>query len=527
MITVVTPFKRIENLPFLIKALQGKCHWVVLQADDEPEIVFPEWVTVKRYEVANKKHISNRLFNQFIANDVKPDMQYMLLNDDDSVEEGFFDKIPNAPVVCVSMKRGDKSGKIMVWDNWEKKIGHLEDGPDILLATPENMKIARVGGEQLVLKGDILKNYRYGLTGSTSELPGDARFVMQILHEYDPVFVPDAYVLFNYFEDGRFNSFRRKPVVLFIGDAFCAGNPHMGKSEWESNIWASLESTGLAEVAHFHMDKYYYHTGKRGDEALIERTQEIKPDLIVLVLYKPLGSDPTVITQVTLEQLNSIPAPIVAIWGDLEAEEQVALARSIEPYITMNYGTASEAVVSSLGPQYKYMHVPKDPRVFTNPNKPRDIDVLFNGSFGYGREERREVLQYLLDNGIKLVAGGSEGGDHFTTEEYADKYKRAKIAISFSRARGKDVVNARPFEAMLCGACVFAQESNEMEKLWSEQEDEYVSWENKEDLLQKITLVLNHLHKDVMWSFIAANGQKKTEQLYSAKTFWEEVMKNI
>lgn len=515
MITVVTPFARKENLPFLIKALEGKCHWIVLQADDEPEIEFPSWVVVKRLEVTNKEYISNRLFNEFLSSGLEPEMQYMILNDDDLVEDGFFDKIPNADVVCVSMKRGDEEKVHLKFV--EYPTAEVVRGIDILEAKPENMKIGGVGGEQLIVKGKIIKDFRYGLSPV-----GDGKMVLQILHEYTPVYVPDAYVLFNYLEDGRFKSFRRKPVVLFVGDYYCAGNPTMGISEWETNIWKSLESTDLVDVAQFHFDKFYYHFGRRGDNELITWVKENKPDFVILIVYKQFIGDQTAINLETIQALAEL-TKIISIWGDLEAEEQVTLARQVEPYCVKMFGTASEEVVSNLGEKYVYMHVPKDPRIFNNPNKERDIEVLFNGSFGRGREERSEVLQYLLDAGIKLVAGGSEGSDHFTTEEYADRYKRAKMTVSFSRARGKDVVNARPFEAMLCGTLVLNQESNEMNKLYTENVD-FVPWKDKEDLLEKIVL---YLADNEECRIVASEGQAKTEGLYSAKNFWEKVLSYI
>lgn len=521
MITVVTPFSRIENRDLLIRVLEGKCDWVVLQAEDEPVIDFPSWVTVKRYPVTNRTSISNRLFNEFISEECGKrenlDRQYMILNDDDSVEEGFFEKIPDATVVCVSMKRNDTPAPHLVWDSWKEKKCHWEDGIDVLIAHEDSMRVACVAGEQLIVKGHVLRNFRYGLEDSTADVPGDAKMVMQILYEYTPVYVPDAYVLFNYFEDGRFRSFRRRPIVLFVGDYHCAGVQSMGISEWETNLWKSLESTELTELATFHLDKYYYHYGKRGDEALIESVDRIKPDYIVLVMYKQFGQDPTAINLDTIEAMGK-KSKIISIWGDLEAEEQVELAKQVAPHAWKMIGTASEEVVTSLG--YTYAHVPKDPRTFNNPGKDRDIDVLFNGSFGHGREERTEVLQYLVDNGIELVAGGSEGADHFTTEEYADRYKRAKIAIGFSRARGRDVVNARCFEAMLCGALYMVQASDEMEKLYG-YDAEYVEWANKEDLLAKVR---HWLEYQAARELVARSGQRKTEELYSARTFWEKAL---
>ncbi len=513
-ITVVTPFSRKENKDLLLEVLENNCHWVVLQAENEEPISFPDWVTVKRYPITEKKGISNQLLNLFFK-ETEDDMQYMVLCDDDSVEEDFFDKIPNEDIVCVSMKRNDFLSKHYVFDDWATKQSHFEYGYDILYAHPDNMKPARVGGEQLIVKGKILKEVAYTLDDSTADVPGDFAFIRDVIEKYPVTYVADAFVLFNYFEDGRFQSFKRKPTVLFIGDYYCAGNPAMGLSEWEGNLWASLEATGLANVARFHMDKYYFHTGKRGDTALLERIDEIKPDYVVLIIYKQPGSDPTVPEISTICQLPNL----ITIWGDLEAVEQRALAELIQPACKKMFGTANKEVVERMG--YQYMHVPKNPLIFYNPNKERDIDVVFSGSFGHGREERREVLQYLLDNGVNLVYGGSEGGDHFTTEEYADRYKRAKIALSFSQARGMNVVNARPFEVMSCGAMLLEQQSPELAKLYTEGVD-YGVWTTKEDLLEKVWYYLAHVQER---ESIARAGCEKTHRLYSAKTFWQEVLK--
>ena len=494
---VITPFNREENLELLSSVLKDKCNWTVLIDRD---IKFPDWVTVKRYDKAPIGVCpSNWLFNKFIDEGLEDEEQYMILCDDDSVEEGFFDKIPNEDVVICSMKRGERVPEV--------GCGY---GRGDLIASPDNLGIGLIAGEQMILKGKILKNYRYGLSSV-----GDGEMIMQVVKN-EPVitFVRDAFVLFNYFEDGRFDSFRRKPLVLFVGDYYCGGCPQMGKSEWEGNIAHSLDGTELANVLCFHPDKYYFETGQRSDKALLERVTEYKPDYTVLIIYKQPESDPTVISFDTISKLPNL----ITIWGDLEASEQVELSKAIAPYCKKIIGTANKSVVESLG--YKYLHVPKDPRIFNSDDRVRDIEVIFSGSYSSGRPERYEVLKYLIDNGVPLVIGGSEGVDHFTTEEYADRYKRAKIAISFSQARGMNVVNARPFEILHCGAMLLEQESPELAKLYEEGVD-YAVWKTKEDLLEKIWYYLKNNEERLS---IAESGHKKTVENYSAKTFWNKII---
>ena len=517
MITVLTPFSRLENKDLLIKVLEGKCNWIVLQAEGEADYNFPSWVTVKRYKVEGKG-ISNQLLNHFFK-EAEDETQYVVLCDDDSVEEGFFEKIPDEDVVCVSMKRNDYVAKHGVVDDWATKQGHYEYGMDILYAHPDNMRVARVGGEQLICKGKVLKQFEYSMDDSTADIPGDFKFIQDVIANYPVTYVPDAYVLFNYFEDGRFKSFSRKPSVLFVCDYYCAGQPGMGLSEWEGNLWASLEAVDLAQVMRFHMDKYYYHTGKYASEALLERIRDLKPEYVVLVMYKQFGTDPTAIDIPTLQAIHAMGVKMISVWGDLEADEVLTMCQSVQHLMYKIIGTASKEITEAAG--YTYMHVPKNPQIFNNPNKERDLDVVFSGSFGYGRDERRDVLQYIIDNGINLIAGGSEGKDHFTTEEYADRYKRAKIAISFSVARGKNVVNARPFEVMNCGAMLLEQKSPELAKLYVEGAD-YDVWTTKEDLLEKIRYYLSNESERLS---IAEHGCRKTNELYSAETFWREILR--
>lgn len=505
MITVITPFQRKENLSLLLGVLEGKCDWTVLIDDPDLKSIFPEWVNVvlmgKPREGVCKP---NMLINRFFANEdddggrlgkpIGDDTQYMVLCDDDSVEDGFFEKIPNADVVCVSMKRGY----------------------DTLVAAPENMRIARVGGEQVIMKGRMWKRFRYGLSNV-----GDGEMIEKVVQEHEMTYVPDAYVLFNHFQGRPYSDFRRRPLVMFVGDYFCAGNPGMGISEWEGNIAKSLDSTGLADVACFHMDKYCYHTGQRGDSALIERVDELRPDYVVLIIYKPMGSDRATPLESTLRVIKMLGVPIITIWGDLEAKQQRDIAETLKPYIWKGIGTANRGAVESVG--FSYSHVPKDPRVWNDPGLDRDIDVVFSGSYGLGREERQFYLRHLIDNGVGLVCGGSEGRDHFSTEEYAGRYKRARISLSFSRAHGMNVVNARPFEAMSCGSMLLEQESAELAGMYTPYVD-YVPWKDEVDLLEKVRYYLEH---DDERRTIAESGRRKTEELYSARSFWRQAISDL
>lgn len=163
------------------------------------------------------------------------------------------------------------------------------------------------------------------------------------------------------------------------------------------------------------------------------------------------------------------------------------------------------------------MWVPKDPTYFNNQGNDRDIAISYSGS---PKKNRLLRIRYLEKNGISVLSGGGERQEHRATAEYANIYKRSKIALSFSRANLSHVVNARPFEAMLCGAMLLEQENFELPKMYVPFVD-YVPYVNNKDLLRKTRYYL--VHEDERKK-IAKNGTEKTRTLYSAERFWDLVI---
>jgi len=313
------------------------------------------------------------------------------------------------------------------------------------------------------------------------------------------------------------------PKVLFIADKWCAGDPAFGLSEWENNLWRSLAATKLADVRTFHFDEYYHLHGKRADHALLQEVRDYDPDILCIVLYKMPGSDvnvPSFETLITLHQKHA-HRPIFAIWGDLEIQEQIDISKALLPYVHLNIATASSAAVARINnPKYFYSWVPKDQTVFHNPNKKRDINVSYVGS---PKKERLKRIEYLKQHDILVKHGGGERQEHRTTEAYADTFKRSKISLSFARAHASHVINARPFEIMLCGALLMEQENFETPKFYTPYID-YVPYTNNRDLLEKVRYFLEHEDER---QAIATHGQRTTETLYSAHRFWHTVLEQL
>ena len=268
----------------------------------------------------------------------------------------------------------------------------------------------------------------------------------------------------------------RKPSVLFVLDKWCAGNPDFGISEWESNLWGSLESSGLATCQTFHFDEYYYLYQQAGDDALVRKCLDYKPDLVCLVIYKVPGSDFNVCTA-----------------------SSTAVLRIAQPR------------------KYTYFWVPKDTRYFYNPGIERDIPMSYIGS---PKPERLAAIDSLRKNGIVTHNSGGERQQHISTKQYAQIFMRSKITLSFASSGYSHVTNARVFEATLCGAMLLEQVSFETAKLFIPFV-EYVLYSSQRDLVEKAKYYLTH---DDERQEIANRGCKKAQEHYSANRFWKLVL---
>ena len=153
-------------------------------------------------------------------------------------------------------------------------------------------------------------------------------------------------------------------------------------------------------------------TGARGDSALLQKISEYKPDIIYLIIYKIPGKAYNVLEFSTLEKIkNEFKIPMVALFGDLAwsygklESHQVAISKTLIPYVTLIVATELTSTLSQINRPDKYIYtwVPKDPRIFNNPNRKRDTEV---GYFGSPRKYRMSYVSYLIRHVVKVSDGG-------------------------------------------------------------------------------------------------------------------------
>jgi hypothetical protein len=208
MFNVITPLARLNNFIELknhLKKFNINWHIITDEGFDFDRSGLEPWI--KHYVCPNTKNKfyerCNYAINWFIENFIAEELNdqfFCILNDDDGYEDNFFDnlkkyinesEISNELIIC-SMKRGDNTPS--------DAIPERKHPTYTLIADPRNVRIGGVGVEQFITKGKILKKHKLPLS-----VCGDGELIIELYKNYGAVFYPDLYVLFNYFEPGRWN----------------------------------------------------------------------------------------------------------------------------------------------------------------------------------------------------------------------------------------------------------------------------------------------------------------------------------
>lgn len=202
---VITPLARFENIQKLIDMLEPqKIQWhVITDSTSEVKLEFDhDWI--HHYICPNEGtqffERCNYSINWFLeTQNIEQDDVYCILNDDDAYEPDFFDKLNrifeeknDADITICSMERGHNIPA--------SAIGCRAHPTTKLWAAVENIRVGGVGIEQIALLGRLIQNTKIPLLND-----GDGRYIVDMVLKYGARLVPEANVLFNYFELGRWN----------------------------------------------------------------------------------------------------------------------------------------------------------------------------------------------------------------------------------------------------------------------------------------------------------------------------------
>ena len=200
---VITPVTRFENLTKLINLLEPmKVNWHVITDTSlgwRPAFPNQRWInqwTCPNTEVEFWKRCNfsiNWFLNHFVH--TRPESErWCILNDDDAYEADFFEKVDkhDGDLVICSMERGHHTPAGV-----DPVRAH---GFTKLIAAPEYMHPGYVGVEQAIVSGTIIKGTRLPLAPA-----GDGEWIEWMVANHKAEYAPEANVLFNYFEPGRWD----------------------------------------------------------------------------------------------------------------------------------------------------------------------------------------------------------------------------------------------------------------------------------------------------------------------------------
>jgi hypothetical protein len=316
-----------------------------------------------------------------------------------------------------------------------------------------------------------------------------------------------------------------KPKVLFVTEKWCDGNPKMGMSNSEHNLFGSLERSGLADYSRLHFDEYYLRCSEEIDTYLIGYCFSQRPSVVVSTYL--LSSKKYNISASTWQAIRSMGIPVVFIWFDfaLPLVQQCAYELLACSDLNIVLDVAIPAEYSNLTGRLTSFWTPQDTGLYRNDHLLRDIDVCFLGSVA-GYQDRTSAIECLREHGINVFHMGGQRERPLPVEAYATILQRSKISLSFPAYRGvPQLVQAkgRIFETTLCGA-LLVDPANPQTRCWFEPGVEYVDYDSHQSLVEKVRYYLAH---DAERNAIAAAGCLRASTQYSAVNFWRKVFNQL
>ena len=316
----------------------------------------------------------------------------------------------------------------------------------------------------------------------------------------------------------------RASRILLLRYKYAGGNPRFGLSPEEHATYAPLAEAGIGEIDQFYFD-VDHRQSLRGERHIIDRAARFRPDLLVLSSYDPWNAwHPYPEVLQAIRAVSSLPT--LLIWHDSVGDSQVELARRLENLVDLHLVMDSSNLCRRFGEdRFLRLWVPLTQTIFHAGGAERDIPVSFVGSTESYRDVRKPFLEYLSAQGMPLLVTGGQHQESLSLEDYALVLRRSKITLNFSHSiPGKHQEKARVFEALFSGALLMENSGNEETKLHFTPMVDYVEFDSKEDLLDKVRYYLDNEDER---NEIASNGHANAVQQFGHRQFWDRALKRI
>lgn len=336
--------------------------------------------------------------------------------------------------------------------------------------------------------------------------------------------------LLNYKHDEKESSGNgesKKPHFLILRYKYYYADPGKGDSTEKFMIDNCLSATQLATY-----DTFYWEDCSlflQGDWKLLVTCRAVRPDAIILSSY--ILEDyrqPSVETIRILRKDWGIP--IIAIWWDTCWNGFWESIQPVLPYVDVHVIT-DNPLLNFIDPEkdktyYKRflpLWTPLDPLIYFNEGCTRDINVSFLGQTNGCRSFRIQYIQYLMENNVPIYCSFFSKTQQLLHSKCVEILKRSKIVLNFSYGVASHQLKGRVFEAMLCGAMLMESENSQTRCYFTPGED-YVSFDSKYDLIDKIRYFLEHEDERLE---IAARGELKARKYLNHTEFWGKVISKL
>lgn len=317
---------------------------------------------------------------------------------------------------------------------------------------------------------------------------------------------------------------RQKPRFLLLRHRYRVfGNERSGNSNDDHAIAAPLKASDIAEVVEYYYD-LDHQDGLLGDNCLVDLVTQTRPDLMILSSYDHRNS-----RHPNFDVLKSIHkkcrVPLVVIWWDSSSKKAPETFRHLTEAVDLNVLIDSGNLAEHCRNKSNYLRLwaPTDVRFFRPGDGPRDIPVSFVGSTEWYRSVREEYLGHLNKQGVAVYQAGGRVRP-ISLKQYAEILGRSKISLNFSYSLpGTHQLKARVFEVMFSGALLVENQNTETPQYFTPM-SEYVAFDTKEDLVDKVRYYLEHEDERRQ---IADSGYRRALKQYNHNEFWAKVMSKL
>jgi len=311
--------------------------------------------------------------------------------------------------------------------------------------------------------------------------------------------------------------------VLLCFEKYCDLNPDMKLTNSYHNFLNTFSKSCPKYIFHtMHYDESYLVYNKHIDDILTSYCEKWDIKIIIFIL---LGGSSVNPSNTTFKKLRDKGIYLCFHWPDTGPGWGTETIKNLEGLsdLHISWDNPSSPFHDSFPFPKNHMHmwVPQD-LSFYYPAENQDIDVSFAGSTRY--RDRQYILSRAQKKYPALAICGGQREQNLSPETYAEIIRRSKISLNFSLSpAGFYQTKGRVFEILASKSMLLEFKNPSTPKFFQPNED-YVEFENEEDLVEKIKYYLSNPEERER---IANNGYQKYHNNYTAKHFWHKIMNKI